>query len=200
MFGALFLFACDSSSTAKVTPTGNTYFISAKVTGLKGTGISLYSGNDIAPFKTDGTLQFDTKISEGSKYKVGIVVGTTPQNQTCTVAANGSGDKMSADVIADVTCVDNNGNGGLTGNITDGKVYYMSECAACHKALSADTSYTFSSSDLADNYRIAKLANRTNIIPDMHAIGPAKNLMGRFDKIPAQSVADLEAYLGSVAP
>ncbi len=198
-----FLFACDSSNTAS-TPAGKSYLLSVKVTGFTGTAtaLSVVNGNDvndILKFPSDAEKSFSKKVASGSSYKVTIVDGTAGK-QTCTPGSNASSDSIQSDVVVNITC--DNGPVGLTGNLTDGEIYYMSECAVCHKAGTADPTKTFASSDVAENYKIAKNASAggTNINPDMHSIGPTRNLMGRFDAIPAQSVADLEVYLLSVAP
>ncbi|MFV1983272.1 MAG: c-type cytochrome [Thiohalomonadales bacterium] len=83
--------------------------------------------------------------------------------------------------------------------VAAGKEYYMSECAVCHKAGADDTTNAFSSVDLVVDYQgKTKAAKDTYIVPDMHTYGLAgsdnHNLMGRFDLVPAQSVADLKAY------
>lgn len=105
---------------------------------------------------------------------------------------------------------DGGGGNKLTGNAATGLVYYESECAVCHKAINAntntnsqkpgDTSKTFASSDLAKNYNFQiATGNASNITLDMHTFGSARNLMGRFDTISAQNVADLEAFLKTYA-
>jgi hypothetical protein len=208
LFGALFLFACDSSSTGKTAGSGTTFSISANVTGLKGSGLILFSGTEIKDVSSNGLVTLNTSIAKGSSYNIGVVDGAQPSNpvQTCNVGTNAVGDNLQSDITVEVTCSgggNGGGNSGLVGSRTSGKDYYMSECAVCHRSGSDDIEYTFSSNDIANDYqnRPDQAAKDSYITEDMHAYGPASknhNLMGRFDTVPAQSVADLKAYLESV--
>lgn len=78
------------------------------------------------------------------------------------------------------------------GLVTNGSIYYQTNCALCHKAGQDDPVSAFGASDLAQRHAV--------ITSDMSNFDATSsfNLMGAFSNIPAQRVVDLKAYLESV--
>lgn len=200
----LFLFACDSSTTSKKTGPGggtngsnNTFSITVTAQGLTG-NFSLRNGaNDLltlTPAVPSGVIS--SALPSGNSYAVAINTnGIQTAGQICNFDNNdNNSSNITADVTINMTCSTS------SGNVANGKIYYMSECAVCHRAGAADVTYVFSSSDISASYKVARASAglKTNITRDMHAIGPARNLMGRFTSVSNENVADLEAFLGSL--
>lgn len=79
-----------------------------------------------------------------------------------------------------------------TGVTANGKIYYQSNCAACHQAGADDTTSAFSAIDLAQN--------QDKIATDMSTFDGTSgfNLMGAYSNVPAQRVADLKVYFASI--
>ncbi len=219
--GTLSLFACDGGTTSKsnnstgiVTdpnqnPGGSgqgpvdtvkTYKITVDATGIKSAGntdqlVVDYNGEALN-FTTAGQKTFTATVEKDKGYTV--TVTSSPALQTCLITNNGTVQTVTADTIVSVACTDKPVI--VIGNAITGESYYMSECAVCHRSGIDDKSVAYGSSDLAENYQLARdsTPSTTNIKIDMHSIGPVLNLMGRFTAIPTDRVADLEAYLGGV--
>jgi len=204
-FTALFLFACDSSTSTKKTDPGGggggnttTYTVDVSVTGLDGT-LNVVNGTDSTSFVTNDTITITTDLADLATYDVQVANGGHPSLQTCTVAL-GNGSIQAANAAVTINCVYGGNSNGI---VTEGRNYYMTACQDCHKAGSEDPSKAFGSSmDLALNYQ-SRVNDRNNgnkvfnedIKTDMHRIGELYNLMGNFDAVSAQTVADLQAYL-----
>ncbi|VAW90586.1 hypothetical protein MNBD_GAMMA21-27 [hydrothermal vent metagenome] len=79
-----------------------------------------------------------------------------------------------------------------TGVVTNGSIYYQTNCVACHKAGMDDPSSAFGAADLAQRQDM--------IASDMRNYDTTSsfNMMQTFRNIPAQRVADLKAYFASV--
>jgi len=197
---SLVLFACDSSTSTKKTDTGGgdtptTFSVSANVTGL-GANTLIITNNlntNEKSFNSDGQSEILTGLAENSSY--GISLKSDPIGKNCVLGSNAASNSISADVVVSVSC-----NTIAVGVISDGKDYYMSECAVCHQSGIDDPDGAFAVADLAKNYQNKTGLNGIIIItPDMHNIGTdTQNLMGRFDSISEQVVADLEAYFAQV--
>ncbi len=223
-FVSIMLFACDGGTTSKSNNTANetitdpnqgsggsgettvdpkTFTITVDVTAITSADITDklvvdYNGEPL-DFTTVGQKTFTMAVEENKGYTVTVV--SSPALQTCLISNNGTMQSVTADVIVSVACSDNP----LIGNAVVGKMYYMSECAVCHAAGEDDTTRTFGAlGDLAQKFqkraldRVGNPALSEDIQSDMHAIGPVTNLMGRFQAIPAQSIADLKQYLTDV--
>ena len=80
-----------------------------------------------------------------------------------------------------------------TGFIADGATYYQTNCATCHKAGQDDTTNAFGAADLAQKQDM--------ITNDMSNYDQTTgfNMMLSINNVPDQRVADLKAYLESVA-
>ena len=78
----------------------------------------------------------------------------------------------------------------IVGNAADGLVYYNNNCAVCHAAGTTDPSSVFTASDLKVKGNSSKL-----IVSNMSEYSKTHDLMKKFDNVPVQRVADLNAYL-----
>ena len=80
-----------------------------------------------------------------------------------------------------------------TGLVADGSTYYQTNCATCHKAGQDDPTSAFGASDLAQRQDM--------VATDMSNFDATStfNMMLVFNNVPDQRVADLKAYLESVA-
>jgi len=202
---ALFLFACDSSTSTKKTDTGGggtptTYSVSANVTGLGANTLIITNtlNTNEKSFNTDGQSEILSGLAANSSY--GISLKSDPMGKTCTLGPNAASNSISTDVIVSVSCSDV----AITGDVGNGMAYYMSECSVCHRAggITVDASSTFGTNgDLAGDYKIAVgVDGGVNFFNNIHLLGPQRNLMGRFNMLKPQSLADLKAYLLSIAP
>jgi uncharacterized repeat protein (TIGR03803 family) len=83
----------------------NTYTVSAKVSGLYGSGLILQlgGGSDVA-VKADGSYTFATPLASGASYQVGVKTQPSSPQQTCSLA-NGSGTISAGNVTVTITCV-----------------------------------------------------------------------------------------------
>lgn len=82
------------------------------------------------------------------------------------------------------------GNGGGAGSSTDGKIYYSSNCSACHAAGADDTTTAFGSSDLIQKHDL--------IVNDMSAYDATNKMMTQLNNVNQQRVNDLKAYLATL--
>jgi uncharacterized repeat protein (TIGR03803 family) len=82
-----------------------TYTVSAKVSGLSGSGLVLQlgGGGDVAVM-ADGSYTFATPLASGTSYQVGVKTQPSSPQQTCSVA-NGTGTIGAGNITATVTCV-----------------------------------------------------------------------------------------------
>ncbi len=80
----------------------------------------------------------------------------------------------------------------LLGLATNGHIYYQNRCATCHSAGRDDITSAFGAVDLA--------RRQDMIAVDISNFDQTSgfNLMGTYNDIPAQRVADLKAYLKTV--
>jgi len=83
-----------------------------------------------------------------------------------------------------------NGGGAPIGSSANGKIYYNSNCSACHAAGADDTTTAFGSSDLRQKQ--ALIAN------DMSALDPTNKMMTQLNDVSQQRVDDLIAYLATL--
>jgi uncharacterized repeat protein (TIGR03803 family) len=83
----------------------NTYTVSAKVSGLSGSGLilQLRGGSHVAAM-ADGSYTFATPLASGTSYQVSVKAQPSSPQQTCSVA-NGSGTISAGNVTVTVTCV-----------------------------------------------------------------------------------------------
>jgi uncharacterized repeat protein (TIGR03803 family) len=83
----------------------NTYTVSAKVSGLSGSGLILQlgGGSDVAVM-ADGSYTFATPLTSGTSYQVSAKTQPSSPQQTCSVV-NGSGTISAGNVTATITCV-----------------------------------------------------------------------------------------------
>ena len=95
-------------STVAVSCTTNSYGITATVSGLAGTGLTLQNNavNDLTP-SSNGTLTIVSATASGSAYAVTVKTQPSSPSQTCTVT-NGSGTVANGAVSnVAVTCATN---------------------------------------------------------------------------------------------
>jgi hypothetical protein len=83
----------------------NSYTVSAKVSGLSGSGLilQLAGGSDVAVM-ADGSYTFATPLASGMSYQVGVKAQPSSPQQTCG-AADGSGTISAGNVTVTITCV-----------------------------------------------------------------------------------------------
>jgi len=199
-FITLFLFACDSSSSGtKATVTPGTFNLGVKVVGLNGDlVIKNVNDNKTLNFSVDDTKIISNELADLTDYD--IQVDSLPLGQGCLLGSNAKGKIDGVGVVVEITC----SNSALTGNIQNGKLYYNNNCSDCHRVGSAgaDDSFAFASSstmDLVDNYDNRVTNSLPELIkPDMHRISIVANLMGDFQAVSDQEIADLIAYINSL--
>src|ERR1700722_111638 len=94
------LYGCGGRGGAQ-----NTYTVSAKVSGLSGSGLILQlgGGSDVAVM-ADGSYTFATPLASGTSYQISVKTQPSSPQQTCSVA-NGSGTISAGNVTATITCV-----------------------------------------------------------------------------------------------
>jgi hypothetical protein len=98
--------AVGSPTTVSLSGTGMaSYTIGGAVSGLgNGKSVVLRNSADSITVAANGAFTFPTAVISGGSYAV--TVQTHPEGQTCTVAANGSGSNLSANVTdVQVNCV-----------------------------------------------------------------------------------------------
>lgn len=81
----------------------DTFVLSARVTGLTGSGLVISNGSDRVTTNADGTFAFGTPIASGARYNVMIDAAPTNPAQRCTIA-NGNGTITNATVTVTITC------------------------------------------------------------------------------------------------
>ena len=139
--------------------TGSTFTISAKVTGLSGTGLVLANNaTDQLPITTNGTYAFKTKVTA---YAVTVVTQPTNPQQTCTVAA-GTG-TATANTIVTVTCASGSYSvgGQVTGLVGSGLV--LQNNGKDNLTITTNGTFTFATpANLNDPYNITVLTQPTS--------------------------------------
>ena len=95
-------------TSVNVTCTTNTYFVGGKVTGLRGSGLTLTNNaSESLPIGADGSFRFAVPVASGSGFAVAASAQPLTPSQTCVVAG-GSGQVGGADVTSVVvTCTTN---------------------------------------------------------------------------------------------
>jgi len=83
-----------------------------------------------------------------------------------------------------------NGGGAPIGSSANGKIYYNSNCSACHAAGDDDITTAFGSSDLRQKQDL--IAN------DMSALDPTNKMMTQLNNVSQQRIDDLVAYLATL--
>ncbi|VAW92262.1 hypothetical protein MNBD_GAMMA22-302 [hydrothermal vent metagenome] len=72
----------------------------------------------------------------------------------------------------------------------NGKIYYQQNCSLCHAAGADDNTSAFGAIDLAKQ--------ESKVSSDMSQLDTTYNMMGRFNNIDVERVADLKKYLSGI--
>lgn len=90
-------------TSVSIACSGDTFAVSANVTGLTGAGLVIANGPDRITPRADGSFTFDTRVASGARYNVLIDAAPTEPAQRCTIA-NGNGMIANANVTVQITC------------------------------------------------------------------------------------------------
>lgn len=147
-------------------PPVTTYTVTATVTGLAGSGLTLLdSGGDSKAVSANGSVTFATALATAATYAVTVGTQPTTPSQTCTVT-NGSGTIAGANVTnVAVACVTQTYSVGGTVSGLAGSGLQLQNNAADTLNVSQNGTFSFATAILSGaNYAISVSVNPANPI------------------------------------
>jgi 6-phosphogluconolactonase (cycloisomerase 2 family) len=147
-------------------PPAPTYTVSATVTGLAGSGLTLLdNGGDSKAVTANGSVTFATALTSAMTYAVTVGTQPTTPSQTCTVT-NGSGSVTTANITnVAVNCAVNKFTIGGTVNGLSGSGLQLQNNAGDTLSVTQNGSFTFATSiSSGANYAISVAASPVNPI------------------------------------
>jgi 6-phosphogluconolactonase (cycloisomerase 2 family) len=147
-------------------PPVTTYTVTATVTGLAGSGLTLLdNGGDSKAVSANGSVTFATALANAAAYAVTVGTRPTTPSQTCTVT-NGSGTIAGANIVnVAVACVTQAFTVGGTVSGLAGSGLQLQNNAGDTLNVSQNGSFTFATAILSGaNYAVSVSANPANPI------------------------------------